>query len=184
MRAIWKRHEVEAGLVPVQPLHSRGGDPQAGSPAPPGPSPSLSDETVARHLRLLNSLAAGLVAERAHQLTALRPELLSLVLLICRELLGREVSSNPAVIEYTLGRALETLRGATHVTARLHPEDAAWLSSAAADLPAYVELVPDAALQRGECVLDSDRGSIDATWETQLRLVREALQWEAPEGQA
>lgn len=183
MRAIWKRQEVEAGLVPVQPLPSRGGDPQASSLAPPGPSPSLSDETVARHLRLLNSLAAGLVAERAHQLAALRPELLSLVLLICRELLGREVSSNPAVIEYTLGRALETLRGATRVTARLHPEDVAWLSSAA-DLPAYVELVPDAAVQRGECVLDSERGSIDATWETQLRLVREALQWEVPEGEA
>ncbi len=183
MRAVWKRHEVEAGLVPVQPLYGSEGERRPGALAPPQPSQPMPDEAVARHLRLLNSLAAGLVAERGNQLAALRPELVSLVMLICRELLGREISTNPAVIDYTLGRALEMLRGATRVRARLHPEDVAWLGSISADLPAHVELVPDAALQRGECVLDSDRGSIDATWETQLRLVHEALSWEMPEGE-
>lgn len=185
MRAIWKRSDVEAGLVPIQPLHGGATEPVPVSrlAAPDAPAPG-GDEAIARHLRLLNTLAKGLVAERSSQLRALRPELLSLLMLVCRELLGREVATDPAIVEHTLGKALESLRGATRVTARLHPDDIEWLRGTAADVAAGVELLPDPSLERGECLLDSERGSIDATWETQLRLVREALSWDTREADA
>lgn len=188
MRSVWKREEVAAGLVRVRPLLEGLAEPQAGAAgvaAPPASSkpPSWTpDETVSRHLRLLNALAAAMVRGRTRELGDLRPDLLRLVLLVCQELLGREVAADPSIVEHTLRQALEGLDGATSVTARLHPDDVVFLQERWEALPpsersAPLQLVADDSIRRGECRLESDRGDIDATWETQLRLVREALTW-------
>lgn len=185
MGSIVRQEQIAAGLVSVRPLlePADGACPvvaAASLPAAAVASP-VGDEAVGRQLRLLNALAANLAHERSRQLSELRPELLRLVLIICGELLGREVATAPAVVAHTLDRALEVLGGAGAVVARLHPDDAAFLTEQWEALPVVerpegVQLLPDSSLQRGECRLESDRGEVDATWATQLRLVAETLQ--------
>lgn len=182
MHPVVKREQITAGQWVVRPLLEPAEAPLSAVAAgtPPTVAPEPEDETLERQQRLLSALAANLVKERGRQLTALRPELLKLVLLVCQELLGREVTTPPAVIDHTLAAALKMLNGAGGLVARVNPEEAALLEQRWSELPAHerpgqIRLVADSALGPGECRLDSDRGAIDATWETQLGLVRQAL---------
>ena len=73
------------------------------------------------------------------------------------------------------------VRSARQVTLRVHPEDGALLEAALADLRATAELrgslhiEPDAALERGDCIVISDAGVLDARIETQLLALQRAL---------
>ena len=188
MRSLWKREELETRHTPVTPLYDTALlEPQVPEtsilPGAAEPAADNTSEAVARHLRLLNGLATALVRERARLLTELRPEVLRLTVLVAREIIGREVALDPSLIERTLEEALQRLNEASHIVARLHPEDLAFLRERAASLPEGqrgppLELVADESVARGGCRLDSERGSIDATLETQLRLIHEALQGE------
>jgi flagellar assembly protein FliH len=61
---------------------------------------------------------------------------------------------------------------------RLHPDDLAHLQEHQAtwrEQAAQLEFVADPEMERGGCRLDSDRGGFDATLQTQLSTLHEAL---------
>lgn len=97
---------------------------------------------------------------------------------VAREIIGHEVRADPAVIEHTLTQALQNLHFATRIAVRLHPDDLVHLQEHAAvweqHTPA-LEFVADEEIARGGCVLESDRGGFDATLETQLKTLHEAM---------
>lgn len=153
------------------------------SPLPPEPTPVESD-VVARHARLLNRITSELLAERSRLLTELQPDLQRLVLAMAHQIVGHELATNPLIIETTLSQALQHLHLATRITVRLHPDDLAHLQAhpdALALHPAELDLVADPQVERGGCRLESDRGGIDCTIETQLRLLAERLDGQAGE---
>ncbi len=76
-----------------------------------------------------------------------------------------------ALVKGTLDRA----RRAKRVTLCLHPEDAASLASAPDAIPANVHVEIDATLGRGDCVVKSELGVVDARVVTKLDAVRAAL---------
>lgn len=142
-------------------------------PTAPAPEP-----VAERHTRLLNRVVGKFVRERERLLDELRPELLQLALALAREIVGHEISADPTVIEHTLREALAQLHFASRVIVRLHPDDLAHLR----EVPevrdwsaAEVELIADPGVERGGCVLESDRGGVEATIATQLRLLGERL---------
>lgn len=146
-------------------------------PVPPEATPVESD-VVARHARLLNRITSELLAERSRLLIELQPDLLRLVLAMAHQIVGHELASNPLIIESTLAQALGHLHLATRITVRLHPEDLTHLQAhpeAFALHPAELDLTADPQIERGGCRLESDRGGIDCTIETQLRLLAERL---------
>jgi flagellar assembly protein FliH len=174
MSNLLKKEQLQAHPGDVQPLYG------AAPPAAPAAVPAKTvAETPQRHVLLLERIAQELVRERARLLTEVRPELLEIVLSLAREIIGHEVRADPAIIEHTLTQALQNLQFATRIAVRLHPDDLAHLQAHAAvwqqHAPA-LEFVADEAIERGGCALDSDRGGFDATLETQLRTLREALQ--------
>jgi flagellar biosynthesis/type III secretory pathway protein FliH len=59
---------------------------------------------------------------------------------------------------------------------RLQPDDAAAIAALAeSPIPASVALVPDDTLGRGDCIVESDLGTIDARVATKLEALRTAL---------
>ena len=103
------------------------------------------------------------------------------VLLVAAELVGSTLQADPSRIAAMLAPHLQRLRRAAALTLRLHPEDAHWLERHRAQLieragfEVPIELVPDAALARGGCVIASNVGELDARIETRLAELARAL---------
>ena len=84
----------------------------------------------------------------------------------------------------TVLSSVEYIEGieATHVTIRVAPADEkavrAELASMLASVPggtSFLDVVPDARLERGACLLESELGVVDASLETQLKALENAL---------
>ncbi len=78
--------------------------------------------------------------------------------------------------------ALTTVRNQQHVTVRVAPADADAVETALAAMlqtapgrTSFLDIVPDARLERGACLLESELGVVDASLETQLRALENAL---------
>lgn len=78
--------------------------------------------------------------------------------------------------------ALGTVRNQQHVVLRVAPADAEAVSKALAGLlksspgeKSFLELVPDARLDRNSCILESELGVVDASLETQLKALENAF---------
>ncbi len=80
-----------------------------------------------------------------------------------------------------LEEAIAALPPALKLRARIHPEDADAVAGRVAQETGRerLELVPDPAVSRGGCVDESDVGTIDASIETALDAVRDAVEGEA-----
>ncbi len=107
--------------------------------------------------------------------------LLKLAVRIAEKLMGEELRTAPDKIVSLVREALRSTRRAKTLVIQAHPEDAALLSARRAAIcgtgntERQLEIVPNAALSRGDCVIESEIGSIDARLETQLKNIGNAL---------
>lgn len=191
MGALIKKTELGAQEGAVRPLYAAAEGARQPAAAPPPAPASAAPPTagtppaeaagpgvVDRHARLLNRMITELVAERQRLLTELRPDLLRLALQIASAIIGYESTANPALIEHTLTQALQQLHFASRVVVRVHPEDLAYVQERPDLFQTHsgeVEFVADQSVERGGCLLQSDRGGIDSTIATQIRSLTEQL---------
>lgn len=118
-------------------------------------------------------------------------EVLNLVAAVARAIFGEGLTLDPERLRATFARALAEARPLGDLRVHVHPDDAALLSphwpelqSAHATAGQRVELVPDANMRRGGCLVEGDYGMVDARVETQVDLALEALSNEATHGHA
>jgi flagellar biosynthesis/type III secretory pathway protein FliH len=136
----------------------------------------------------LASLAAGLTAamrdfEQAKRrlIASAEAELIGLALAIARRVCKTQAAGGTGVAQANVRHLLELVRHEHDLQLRLHPADAEALREALPELlteaesVAHVELIADESVGRGGCVLVSRRGTIDATLDTQLDRIAEAL---------
>ena len=121
-------------------------------------------------LERMTSSIAELASYRARFRRDSEPELLKLALAVARKILRRELTVDPHSLLGILKAALETINQAEVLCVRVAPDDAAQVSGklAGLGLPDAVEVVGDRTLERGSVVLDTRRGQIDASIQTQL----------------
>lgn len=118
--------------------------------------------------------AAQAVAELARLRERLRREteedLVRLAVAIARRILRREISTDPQAILGLVKAAFERIDEREVLRLRAHPEDARTLEASFADLglPERIEVVADKKLERGALVVETERGELDASVETQL----------------
>jgi flagellar assembly protein FliH len=105
-------------------------------------------------------------------------------LLVAGQLLGSALESDPAKIAALLRPHLERMRRSKRMLLRLHPQDAAWLEQQPAllselrsqhTLADTLDVRGDASLERGDCVVESNLGELDARVQTRLKLLAAAL---------
>jgi flagellar assembly protein FliH len=126
--------------------------------------------TVQPVLERMTASIAELASYRARFRRDSEPELLKLALAVARKILRRELTVDPHSLLGILKAALETINQAEVLCVRVAPDDAAQISGklAGLGLPDAVEVVGDRTLERGSVVLDTRRGQIDASIQTQL----------------
>ncbi|MGP8245358.1 MAG: FliH/SctL family protein [Bryobacteraceae bacterium] len=117
---------------------------------------------------------AGLRGRLRHEAEA---DLVTLALAIARRVLRRELSVDPGAIRGVALAALEKLDGQEIGRVRVHPAHAAELSACLrrTNSAGAVEVVPDTARELGFVVFETERGSLDASVDTQLEEIERGL---------
>ncbi len=172
--------------------------PQPVADTPGGAASGADSLRDARQSGFLEGEAAGrtaaqneirpLVERFAHtidELAALRPrlreqaerDLVRLAVAIARRVVRRELTIDPQAISGLVKAALEQISAGERIRVHVHPQDEATVRSclAAAGRAASVEVSGDAALERGSAVLETQRGNLDASAETQLAEIERGL---------
>ena len=98
-------------------------------------------------------------------------DLVRLAMEIARRVLHRELSADPEAILGLAKAALERIDARDVLQVRAHPEDTRILETCLADLgyPKRIEVMADQHLERGAIILETSRGQLDASADTQLQ---------------
>lgn len=149
-------------------------------------SKTVVDQRLAEHLKstlpAVALVADGLQGERDAWLLRWEESALQLSIAIAEKLLHTQLNRQPQLAQGMIRQALQLAVGQTELIVRFHPADLERLGSHAAELVrsltncAQPQLVPDAALNPGDCVVETRNGEIDARLDTMLqRIVDELL---------
>lgn len=106
-------------------------------------------------------------------------ELIALAIAVARQIIRRELKTDPGQIVAAVREAVGALPLATRqVRIHLHPEDATLVREAiapAAEGERTWQIQDDPALQRGDCKISSDTSQVDATVEKRLASIAAAI---------
>lgn len=128
-------------------------------------------EQLQRYTERLEGLLTSLAEPLRELDNRVEQELLMLVIAIVKQLVRREVKSDPNLIIGVVREALSILPVASrHVRLLLHPEDAELIKQvyALADTEVGWTLLEDPVIARGGCKVVTDSSQIDATLDSRL----------------
>jgi len=116
--------------------------------------------------------------ERETYFHRVEAEVVSLALAIARKILHREAQVDPLLLAGVVRVGLDNVAAGTRVRLRVNPEQIqAWQNffSQQPDLQSLPELMGDATLGPGRCMLETELGSTDLTLETQLKEIEQGF---------
>jgi flagellar assembly protein FliH len=117
-------------------------------------------------------------AQREGYFRRVESEVVQLALSIARKILHREAQMDPLLLTGIVRVALESLNDGTQVRLRANPQEIPfWRDyfNHAADIAPAPELLGDASLDSGCCVLETDLGSTHISLETQLKEIEQGF---------
>lgn len=122
--------------------------------------------------------AEAFMARREALLAETEPDLVRLSLMIASKILTRE-PKDAGLIRGLVQAAIARLNGETVVRVRLNPQDASKLNNPLQGPPKF-EVVSDAEIGCGGCVVETQAGRVDATFASQFEeIVRSVIETEA-----
>ena len=130
----------------------------------------------------LKEVVKNLEREIENHVLDLEPQLLSLLKTALYVLIQRETSLSPEVLKTSLRQALSHVVEQTRVKIRLNPADLEFLEDIIVDIRDEFsklkdfEIVPDAEISRGGCLLETDFGLVDATLERKWREIWQKIE--------
>ena len=139
------------------------------------------EQAKADILDVKNAITAFLGAKQA-VFDYIAPDILEISVEIAQKIIKKELQQDPNAVLDNILALLKTLsKEETKITLRVNPAQVSLLKSEVpsllneAGLDAKVLVVPDETIMEGGCVVTTNNGVIDATIETQLAVISEAL---------
>ena len=159
---------IEANLKEAHAAGVREGEAAGRKKAATEVQPAI--ERLARSIEEISGLRARLRRE-AEQ------DLVRLALAIARRILRRELIADPDALHGLVLGALEKLQGQEICRVRVHASHAALVSGCLRQMAgaAPVEVIADTTLAPGGVIFETQRGSLDASVESQLREIERGL---------
>ena len=136
------------------------------------------DKKVASERQTLVQTIRDFAHERETYFHRVEAEVVSLALAIARKILHREAQVDPLLLAGVVRVGLDNVAAGTRARLRVHPDQIqAWREffSSQPDLKLLPELIGDAALGPGRCMLETELGSTDLTLETQLKEIEQGF---------
>ncbi|HEY3295744.1 MAG TPA: FliH/SctL family protein [bacterium] len=131
-----------------------------------------------RGLELLTEYARVVQAEKLEMAAQAEKNSIELAFLLAEKILGHEVETKPEAVADIARMALEQVLDCSQIELKVNPEDFGYLKTVQKDLEALLssqaklELRADKALDRGSCVIETERGVLDARIVSQLATLR------------
>lgn len=143
------------------------------------PAESRTDARVQSALAALNAAAEQLQAQRDRWLEQSQKETVRLGVAIAEQLLRRTLAAHPEAVIDLVRSALEWSVGSDHLSVRINPADTELVASVADtlrnDTRATLEFVADESLARGDCIVETPHGQIDARREVLAQRIADEL---------
>ena len=132
--------------------------------------------------RDLIALTQGLINAESDLFKAIKTDLIKLLQIVPRQIIGRELSVRPNAVVEMAEALLNAFASQRHLTLRAHPEDVKLLEHiiviSANEDESRLTLLPDPTLRRADLRLITESGEIDASIETQLaRYDKQVEEW-------
>ncbi len=130
----------------------------------------------------LKDLVQGLEEEIERHVLALEKPVFELVKLMAEKVIHKEISLGPQVLTACIREALTHVVEQSRVRLHLNPEDVEYMEEVLQELAGEFskvkdfELVPDENVARGGCLLETDFGLVDATYERKWREILRRLE--------
>jgi len=134
-----------------------------------------------RGLELLTEYARILQAEKRELADQAERSSIELAFMLAQKILGIELEMKPEAVGAVARMALEQVLDCNQIEMKVNPEDFTYLKSMQQDLQsllssqAQLEIRADKALGRGSCVIETERGLLDARITSQLETLRASL---------
>ncbi|MCB9365969.1 MAG: hypothetical protein H6508_02105 [Calditrichaeota bacterium] len=154
---------------------------------------ALGQEDAVKELssafQLLEQYAKTLSAARSELAAKFESQLVTLATQMSEKILAAELSVKPELLTGIVRSALKEVSAANLVTIRVNPQDVTIVKQIAEQLKeilgssSVLDFRPDETLKRGDCLVDSDIGSLDARLATQLAALREQLETSMEKGE-
>lgn len=130
---------------------------------------------------LRNSIKTFLTAKQ-DVFDRITPEILSISVDIAKKIIKKEISQNPELLSENISQILKGLsKEETKIIIRTNPSQVNMLKGEVPEiaqnlgLEAKISIIPDESVMEGGCVVTTTNGVVDATIETQLGIISEAL---------
>ncbi len=142
----------------------------------------FAQQELSPALELIQNYATMLAAERADLTARFENQLVNLATQMASKILNAELSVKPELLANIVKNAFRSLGEARQVTVRVHPQDLSLLRERAEEIAesllssTSLDVRPDESLSRGDCIVDSDIGSLDARLATQLETLKHQLE--------
>jgi flagellar assembly protein FliH len=130
---------------------------------------------IAQTLDDLGRLRAAIVRDTERQMV-------QLALSLARRIVHREVTLDPTLVAAMAHVAVARLGESAPATIKLHPDDYAVISALRGDQweGPHVAVLPDPAVSRGGCVVESSFGTVDGSLDAQFDEMARALLGDPP----
>jgi type III secretion protein L len=107
-------------------------------------------------------------------------ELVRLSVKVAEKIIGEELRTRPETIVSIVRECLFGIRNAQNLTVRVNPEEREEVLRQIDSLQrevglSNIQVIADASVSRGGCIVESERGIVDARLETQLRRLEDIL---------
>ena len=136
---------------------------------------------VATAVTAFQTAVSELNSARRETMAESDTEMLALVLGVARLVLAREIRTDKTLIIEQIRRAATFLAEASEITVKLHPVDLKVAQNSVDNLvpegkSMRLSIVADKSVERGGCLLEGNRGTVDARISTQLDRIRAAFE--------
>ncbi len=135
---------------------------------------NLAERGLLNVFKSLRTAAEDVVQLRDKVLRDAEDDLLLLTMTICRKVIAREVAQDRRTVVRLIRAALNNLHEQDDLIIRVHPDDHALLTTSQnqavqAELTGIsFSLKPDPTVEIGSCLIETERGTVDAGFEAQL----------------
>lgn len=136
---------------------------------------------VKRGIDLLTAYAKMLQAEKKELAGRSEKSTIELAFLLAQRILGAELQSRPEAVSDVVRNALRQVLDCDQVRLRVNDADIDYLRSVQSDLEnvlsqgVKLEIRADSSIERGGCMIDTERGTLDARIMSQLDTLRAGM---------
>lgn len=138
-------------------------------------------EEARQRLEALAALVDELARAREELAARYEEDIVELALAVAARIVRKESSLGADTVRELLRETLPRMGGAVKITITVHPDDMAAIEQDARQLASLAEgragvtWVTDEAVTRGGCVVETERGGVDASVETRVERIVESM---------